>query len=115
MRKLFEFGGLLAAGILILFGAAAIYMGIDGRSTVQSNIKQEQIVGTPDMTPAAIAKEARAAKLPASIDLPTCSVAGKAVVDGGTARCFAQYMRIHTLEATGGQVYSQMPRYASAD
>src|SRR2546421_108741 len=27
----------------------------------------------------------------------------------------AVYMRIHTLMATGGQVYSQMPRYASAD
>jgi F0F1-type ATP synthase membrane subunit c/vacuolar-type H+-ATPase subunit K len=115
MRKLFELGGLLAAGILILFGAAAIYMGVDGRSTVQSNIKQEQIVGSPDMTPAGIAKEAKAAKLPASIDLPTCSVAGKTVTNGGTARCFAQYMRIHALEATGGQTYAQMPRFATAD
>src|SRR5262249_47906518 len=79
------------------------------------SLKQEQIVGTPDMTPAAIAKEAKAAGLPATIDLPTCSIANKPVNDGASARCFAQYMRIHALEATGGQTYAQMPRYASAD
>jgi hypothetical protein len=115
MRKLFEIGGLVAAVVLIIFGAAAVYMGVDGRSTVQSNIKQEQITGTPDMTPAAIAKEARAAHLSTSISLPTCSIANEPVNDGASARCFAQYMRIHTLEATGGLPYSQMPRYATTD
>ena len=115
MRKLFEIGGLVAAAVLIVFGVAAVYMGFDGRSTVHSSLKQEQIVGSPDMTPAAIAKEAKAAGLPASVDLPTCSVAGKLVSDGATARCFAQYMRIHALEATGGQTYAQMPRFATAD
>jgi len=115
MRKLFEIGGLVAAVILIVFGAAAVYMGFDGRSTVQSTIKQEQIVGTPDMTPAAIAKEAKAAGLPASVSLPTCSIANQPVNDGASARCFAQYMRIHALEATGGLTYAQMPRYATAD
>jgi hypothetical protein len=115
MRKIFEVGGLLAAALLIVFGTAAIYMGFDGRSTVQSSLKQEQIVGTPDMTPAAIAKEAQAAHLPATISLPTCSVANQPVTDGDTARCFAQYMRIHALEATGGLTYAQMPRYATAD
>src|ERR1019366_8453310 len=35
--------------------------------------------------------------------------------NGSTARCFAQYMKIHALEATGGQLYSQMPRYATAN
>ena len=115
MRKLFEIGGLVAAAVLIAFGVAAVYLGFDGRSTVHSSLKQEQIVGTPDMTPAGIAKEAKAAGLPASIDLPTCSVAGKLVSDGATARCFAQYMRIHALEASGGLTYAQMPRYATAD
>jgi len=105
----------VAAVILIVFGAAAVYMGFDGRSTVQSTIKQEQIVGTPDMTPAAIAKEAKAAGLPASVSLPTCSIANQPVNDGASARCFAQYMRIHALEATGGLTYAQMPRYATAD
>jgi protein gp37 len=34
---------------------------------------------------------------------------------GSKAKCFASYMRIHTLEATGGKTYSQMPRYAGKD
>jgi hypothetical protein len=32
-----------------------------------------------------------------------------------TARTFAQYMRVHTLEATGGLTYAQMGRYATAN
>jgi hypothetical protein len=115
MRKLFEIGGLIAAAVLIVFGAAAIYMGIDGRSTVHSTLSQEQIVGSPDMTPSAIAVEAKQAHLPASVKLPTCSVAGVVVNDGTSARCFASYMRIHALEASGGLTYAQMPRFATAD
>ena len=114
VRKLFEFGGVTAAVILVAFGIAAIAMGVNGRSTVGSNLKQEYLVGTPDMTPKAIAAEAQQAKLPASIKLPTCSVAGKTVDTGGEARCFAQYMRIHALEATGGFTYSQLGRYEAA-
>ena len=115
MRKFFEIGGLVAAVVLIAFGATAVVMGINGRSTVQDNLKLEQITGTPDMTPAAIAAEAKKAGLPASIKLPTKSVAGEAINTGARARVFAEYMRIHTLEATGGVPYSQMPRYATAD
>ena len=44
MRKLFEIGGIVAGVVLIAFGIAAIYMGIDGRSTVRDSIQQEQIV-----------------------------------------------------------------------
>jgi len=113
MRRAFEIGGLVAAAILIAFGAVAIYMGVNGQSTVRSSIKQEKIVGSADMTPAAIAKEAKDAKLPASVALPTCNVAGKAIETGDQSRCFAQYMRIHTLEATGGYTYSQMGRYTA--
>jgi hypothetical protein len=115
MRKLFELGGLVAAVILIAFGVAAVVMGFNGRSTVRDSIKQEQVVGTPDMTPKAIAAEAKQAGLPASISLPTCSVAGKTVDSGSTARCFAAYMRVHALEATGGKTYSQMARFATTD
>jgi hypothetical protein len=115
MRKWFEIGGLVAAAVLIVFGVVAIAMGASGRGTVQDSLKQEQIVGSPDMTPALIAHAAKEAKLPASISLPTCSVAGQAVTTGARARCFAQYMRIHTLEATGGVPYAQMPRFATAD
>jgi hypothetical protein len=115
MRKLFEIGGLVAAAVLIIFGVVAIVMGVNGRSTVQDNLKQEQISGSPDMTPAAIAAEGQKAGLPSTVSYPTCSIAGKTVDSGSRARCFAQYMRIHTLEATGNQVYALMPRYATAD
>src|SRR5258708_30931890 len=102
MRRFLEWGGVAAGAILIAFGIGAIVMGVKGRSTVRDSIKQEQIVGSGDMTPAAIATEAKQAKLPDTIALPTCTVAGKAVANGTSARCFAQYMRIHTYEATGG-------------
>jgi F0F1-type ATP synthase membrane subunit c/vacuolar-type H+-ATPase subunit K len=111
MRRTLEIGGVVAAAILIAFGVVALILGVNGRSTVRNGIKQEKIVGAADMTPVAIAAEAKAAKLPASVALPTCSVAGKDVTNGSRARCFAQYMRIHTLEATGGYTYAQMGRY----
>jgi len=115
MRKLFEIGGLVAAAVLIAFGVVAIIMGFNGRSTVNSSLKAEQIVGTPDMTGPAIAAEAQKAGLPSSIVLPTANIAGKAITNGGLARDFAKYMRIHALEATGGLTYAQMPRYSTAD
>jgi hypothetical protein len=111
MRKFFEIGGVVAAAILVAFGIAAIAMGANGRSTVNSSLKQEYLVGTPDMTPKAIAAEAKQAGLPASITLPTGSVAGKTIDTGSEARIFAQYMRIHALEATGGFTYAQMGRF----
>src|SRR6185295_14125399 len=107
MRKTFEIGGLVAGAILIVFGVVAIAMGANGRSTVQTSLKQEQIVGSPDMTPAAIAAEAKKAGLPASIALPTVDIAGKAITNGELARQFAKYMRIHALEASGGLTYAQ--------
>jgi hypothetical protein len=115
MRKLFEFGGMVAAAILIAFGITTIVMGLNGRSTVRDSLTQEQIVGTPDMTPAAIAAAAKEAGLPASIDLPTVAVADKPIDTGERARAFAGYMRIHALEASGGLTYAQMPRYATDD
>ena len=102
MRRWLQYGGFAAGIVLVIFGVVAIAMGASGRSTVSDSLRKEQIVGTPDMTPAAIKAEAKA-------------VAGKSVTSGSDARCFASYMRIHGLEATGGLTYSQMPRYASAD
>ena len=115
MRKVFEIGGVVAAAVLIAFGITAIVMGFNGRSTVTNSLKQEQIVGTPDMTPAAIKAEAAQAGLPKSIALPTCNVAGLTISNGTRARCFADYMRIHAFEASGGVPYAAMPRYATAD
>jgi hypothetical protein len=109
-RRIFEYAGFVAGAIMIAFGVAAIVMGVNGRSTVNDSLKQEQIVGSSDMTPSAIATEAKKAGL-TGIDLPTCNVAGKQVDTGASARCFAQYMRIHTLEATGGYTYAQMGRF----
>jgi hypothetical protein len=130
MRKLFEIGGLIAAVVLIAFGVGAIVMSFDGRDTVSSSLKQEQITGTPDMTPQAIGGEVAAAKkaqsqlfaklrgagaqiTPSPITTPSCSVAGKLVDTGSEARCFAQYMRIHTFGATSGLTYSQMGRFVA--
>ena len=113
MRKFFEIGGVVAAAVLIAFGIAAIVMGVNGLSTVRDSLKLEKIVGTPDMTPAAIKQEAKDAGLPASIKLPTVSVAGKPIDTGDRARAFATYMRIHALEATGGLTYAEMGRYTA--
>lgn len=111
-RKLFEWGGFGAGAILIAFGVVAIVMGFNGRSTVSDSLKQERIVGTPDMTPALIVKEAKQAGLNVNaIDMPTFAVAGKAIDSGPRARAFASYMRIHALEATGGYTYAQMGRF----
>lgn len=111
MRRLLEWGGVAAGAILIAFGVVAIYMGVTGISTVRDSLKLEKIVGSSDMTPADVAASARQAGLPDTIPLPTCSVAGKDIVTGERARCFAQYMRIHTLEQTGGHTYSQVGAY----
>ena len=115
MKKLLEIGGIAAGIVLVAFGVAAIVLGAQGKNTVTTSLQEQQIVGTPDMTPAAIRGEAKQAGLPASIDLPTCSVAGRVVNSGARARCFADYMRIHAYEASGGVPYAQMPRYATTD
>ena len=112
LRKLLEFGGLAAGAILVAFGVVAIVMGFSGRATVADSLKLEKITGTPDMTPALIAKEAKAAGL-TGVSLPTVSVAGKSINSGPRARAFASYMRIHALEATGGYTYAQIGRFTA--
>jgi hypothetical protein len=90
MRKLFQYGGIAASIVLIAFGIGAIYMGFDGRAQVRSDLRAEQIVGTED------------SKIPGQLDT------------GAEAQAFAKVIRKHTLAATGGQTYSQMPRYLDA-
>ena len=114
MRKLLEWGGIAAGVVLIGFGIASLVLAIGGHNEVRTQLEQEQIVGSPDMTPEAIAQEAKDAGLPASIDLPTCNVADETIDTGSEAKCFASYMRIHALESTGGLTYAQMGRYQSA-
>src|SRR4051812_43692358 len=93
MKPLFKYAGIAASIILIAFGIGAVVMGVSGRGEVRDNIAREQIVGTPDMAK---------------------SVANKQVKTGAQAKAFASGMRKHTLEATGGQVYSQMGRYLTS-
>jgi hypothetical protein len=113
-RKFLEWAGVAAGVVLIAFGIGSTVLGFQGRGTVADSLKLEKIVGSGDMTPAAIKEEATAAGLK-GVDLPTCNVAGKAIDTGAEARCFASYMRIHALESTGGLTYAEMPRYATQD
>jgi hypothetical protein len=106
--------GIAAAVMLIAFGVAAVVQGLAGHSTVRDALALEHVKGEAGMTPAGIAAKARAAGL-RGVELPTCSVQGQPIDNGADARCFAQYMRIDALIASGGRTYAQMPRYASKD
>jgi hypothetical protein len=112
--RFLEIGGLISGTVLILFGAVALYLGINGYQTVGDELTKESIVGGSDMAPAEIQKAASEAGLPTSIDLPTCDVVDESIDTGSEARCFAQYMRIHALEASGGLSYAEMGRFQSA-
>jgi hypothetical protein len=91
MRKLLQYGGIVASIVLIAVGIGAIVTGFNGRSTVRSDLAAEQIVGTPDST-----------------------IPGQLVDTGAEAQAFAKIMRHHTLEATAGKTYSQMGQYLDA-
>jgi hypothetical protein len=110
MKRFFTLGGVIAGVLLVLFGIGAMAIGFTGRGEVNSDVKREAIVGSPDMSPSGIKAEATQAGLK-NISFPSCNVANKAITNGDQAKCFASYMRIHTLEATGGHTYSQMGRY----
>jgi hypothetical protein len=110
MKRFFEMGGVIAGTLLVAFAIGAIAIGVAGRHEVRQNIAREAIVGSPDMTPAAIKTEAAKAGLK-NVTLPTCSVANESINTGDKAKCFASYMRIHALEATGGLTYAQMGRF----
>jgi hypothetical protein len=132
-RRILEIGGIASGVIMVAFGIAAIYMGFDGRSTVQDNLANEFIVGSDDMTPAVIGEEIpgivaaqeqiAAAREKAGIEpvdftpveAPSCSVAGEEIDNGTDARCFAEYLRLHALRSTNGLTYSQLGRYLAKD
>ena len=108
--SIFKWGGVAASVILIIFAVGSIGVGVWGINYTRDHLKQEQIVGSPDMTPSAIKSEGQKAGL-TNVSLPTCNVANQTVDTGSEAKCFASYMRIHTLEATGGQTYAEMGRF----
>jgi hypothetical protein len=99
-RRIWEIGGFIAGGVLILFGVAAIFLGVSGYNTTRDSIKDEGITfGTADDP--AVAKYAP-------------DWAGEQVTTGDQARAFAKIMREHTLESTGGLTYAEMGRFQSA-
>ena len=87
-RKFFEYGGIAASIVLIVFGAGSIALGAWGFNEVRDNLARENIVGTPDS-----------------------SIPGQKVDTGSEARAFAAVMRKHALEATEGKTYAEMGRF----
>ena len=101
-RGYWEIGGLLAGGVLILFGIVAIFMGVNGFTTTRDSLKGESIFfNTQEDDDAATNKYASAWY-------------GEQVTTGEQARAFANIMREHQLERTGGLTYAEMGRYQSA-
>jgi hypothetical protein len=112
-RRILEIGGVVAGVVMIAFGVGSLALGINARQTVGDELKKEFIVGSEDMSPAETEKAVAEAGL-TNVDIPSCDVAEKEIETGSDARCFAQYMRIHALEASGGNTYAQMGRFVSA-
>lgn len=104
MRGLAKVGGLIASVLLIVLGAGSIVAGVTGKDDLRDTLADENIVGTPDMTPEAI--EATQGQ-----EIPDCSVADEPIDTGDEAQCFADYLRVHALESTGGKTYAEMPRF----
>ena len=88
MNSILKYGGIVASVILVVFGVASIATGVSGRDRVRNDLAREQIVGTPDSP-----------------------IAGQLVDSGSEAQSFARTIRRHTLEATEGKTYAQMPRF----
>jgi putative Mn2+ efflux pump MntP len=103
-RKAFWAGGIAAGVLLIVLGAIWIWMGATARAEVRDTIEREQITGTPDMRPGGIETDVVE-------ELPTCDVAEQPINSGDRARCFAEYMRVHALQGTGGRTFSEMGRF----
>ena len=143
-KKILEFGGVAAGILLIAFGIAAIALGFQGKSTVTSSLKEQQIQRYETQKQILdVVKEHRKRGWPLDnivqdwnywpqdgwgcqcfdparfpdpkAMVPTCTVANLPVNSGARARCFADYMRIHAYEATGGKTYATMPHYATED
>jgi len=113
MKRILEIGGVAAGVVLIAFGAAAIVLAYNGKNTVANELTFQQITGTPDMSPSAIKAEVAGQPWAKNYALPTCTVANVPVINGDRARCFGEYMKVHTLEATQGVPYALMGRYVA--
>jgi len=112
-RRILEFGGIAAGVLMLAFGIGSLVLGINARNTVGNELTREFIVGSPDMNPSEIEKAVKEAGL-TNVPIPSCDVADKEIKTGADAHCFAQYMRIHALESSGGNTYAQMGRFVAA-
>jgi hypothetical protein len=112
-RRILELGGIAAGVLMLAFGIGSLVLGINARSTVGEELTREFIVGSPDMNPAETEKAVKEAGL-TNVPIPSCDVADKEIKTGADAHCFAQYMRIHALESSGGNTYAQMGRFVAA-
>lgn len=112
--RFFTVGGIVASIVLVVAGIGTIAVATSGKSDVRDKLEAEGIEGGDDMTPELI-REAIAEAGLEDVDEPDCEVAGEPVDDGDSAKCFADYMRIHALAITGGKTYAEMPRFATDD
>ena len=112
-RRILEIGGVVAGAVMIAFGIGALVMSVNARSTVSDELQAENIVGSADMNPTDIEAAMKEAGLE-GVAVPSCDVAEQTIESGSDARCFAQYMRIHALESSGGLTYAEMGRFVSA-
>jgi hypothetical protein len=91
---------LLAGGIalgLVAVGVVFLVVGLSARSEVSDKLAREHVTFTPDAAQIVGAQP------------------GTLVNTGPEAKDFAQIVRTHTLEATHGQTYAQMPRFLGTD
>ena len=98
MRRFFKVGGYFASGILIVLGIGTIAVGILGFLEVRDTISRENITATPDVEEL-------------GIDLEP----GEPIDTGAEAKEFANIIRTHALEATGGRTYAEMGRYLTPE
>jgi hypothetical protein len=112
-RRVLEIGGVVAGALMVAFGIGALIMSVNARSTVSDEIQRENIVGSADMNPTDIEAAMKEAGLE-GVAVPSCDVAEQPIESGSDARCFAQYLRIHALESSGGLTYAQMGRFLAA-
>ena len=113
--NIFKWGGVAASIVLIAFGAGSIAIGAWGINNVRDNLKLEQIVGLAGhdaRRDQGRGREGRADERDLS-DLRASPA--RRSTPARKRECFASYMRIHALEATGGQTYAEMGRFLDAN
>jgi hypothetical protein len=98
MRQMVRIGGYLASAVLIVFGIGATVVGTLAFFEVRDTIERENITATPD------AQEL-------GVDLEP----GEPIDTGAEAKEFANIIRAHALEATGGRTYAEMGRFLTPE